>query len=106
ARKAEAQGIDAAASPQVENDAERALALQLLDFGPTLAAVGAAYEPHRLCAYLFSLAQAFTAFYDASPILPGADEQLRSGRLALARLTETVLVEGLDALGVNAPQQM
>ncbi|MDN5687661.1 MAG: arginine--tRNA ligase [Brachybacterium sp.] len=105
-RKAEAQGIVAAASPRVENDAERALALQLLDFGPTLAAVGAAYEPHRLCAYLFSLAQAFTAFYDASPILQGSDEELRSGRLALAQLTETVLVAGLDALGVNAPQQM
>ncbi|GAA1487766.1 arginine--tRNA ligase [Brachybacterium sacelli] len=105
-RKAEAQGIVAATAPRVENDAERALALQLLDFGPTLAQAGAAYEPHRLCAYLFSLAQAFTSFYDASPILKESDEGLRAGRLALAQLTEKVLVEGLDALGVNAPQQM
>ncbi|MGP9604044.1 arginine--tRNA ligase [Brachybacterium sp. AOP42-C2-15] len=105
-RKAAAQGITAAAAPQVENDAERALALALLEFGPTLAAVGAEFEPHRLCAYLFSLAQAFTSFYEASPILKESDEGIRAGRLALAQLTEQVLVDGLDALGVNAPQQM
>ena len=105
-RRAAAEGVTAAAAPLVANDAERALALQLLEFGPTLAAVGAEYEPHRLCAYLFSLAQAFTAFYDASPILKEADAEVRAGRLALAELTERVLVEGLDALGVNAPQQM
>ena len=105
-RKAEAQGITAAAAPRVENDAERALALALLEFGPTLEAVGAEYEPHRLCAYLFSLAQAFTSFYEASPILKESDAELRAGRLALAQLTERVLVEGLDALGVNAPEQM
>jgi arginyl-tRNA synthetase len=105
-RKAQAQGVTAAAAPLIVNDAERALALQLLEFGPTLAAVGADYEPHRLCAYLFSLAQAFTSFYEASPILKEADPEVRAGRLALAELTEQVLVEGLDALGVNAPQQM
>ena len=105
-RKAAAQGVAAAPAPHVENDAERALALQLLEFGPTLVSVGAEFEPHRLCAYLFSLAQAFTSFYEASPILKEADEQVRAGRLALAELTERVLVEGLDALGVNAPQQM
>jgi len=105
-RKAKAQGITASAAPRVENDAERALALALLEFGPTLVSAGAEYEPHRLCAYLFSLAQAFTSFYEASPILKEADEEVRSGRLTLAQLTERVLVEGLDALGVNAPQQM
>src|SRR5690625_3158856 len=61
-RKAAEQGIDATGTaPLVEADAERALALQLLEFGPTLSLVGAAYEPHRLCAYLFGLAQAFTS---------------------------------------------
>ena len=105
-RKAAAQGITAADAPLVAGDAERALALQLLQYGPTLASAGAEYEPHRLCAYLFSLAQAFTSFYEASPILKGDDAQVRAGRLALAELTERVLVDGLDALGVSAPQQM
>ncbi|MBB5832409.1 arginine--tRNA ligase [Brachybacterium aquaticum] len=106
-RKAAERGVSAdGVAPLVQNDAERALALQLLQFGPVLAEVGDAYEPHRLCAYLFALAQAFTSFYDASPILAAEDESVRAGRLALAQLTERVLVEGLDALGVHAPQQM
>ncbi len=105
-RRAAAEGVTAASAPHVVNDAERALALQLLEFGPTLAAAGAEFEPHRLCAYLFSLAQAFTSFYDASPILKEDDEAVRAGRLALAQLAERVLVDGLDALGVRAPQQM
>lgn len=105
-RKAAAQGLTAAAAPRVGNDAERALALALLEFGPTLTTVGAEFEPHRLCAYLFSLAQAFTSFYEASPILKESDEEIGASRLALAQLTERVLVEGLDALGVNAPEQM
>jgi arginyl-tRNA synthetase len=105
-RKAEAQGVTAADAPLVQNDAERTLALELLQFGPVLAQSGLTYEPHRLCAYLFSLAQAFTTFYEASPILKEPDAAVRGGRLALARLTERVLVEGLDALGVHTPQQM
>lgn len=106
-RRAAKQGVDATGvTPHVVNDAERALALQLLEFGPTLAQVGASYEPHRLCAYLFATAQAFTSFYEASPILKEEDPQVRVGRLALAQLTERVLVDGLAALGVNAPQQM
>ncbi|MCL6422577.1 arginine--tRNA ligase [Brachybacterium sp. JHP9] len=105
-RRAAAQGIAPASAPLVENAAERALALELLQFGPTLVQAGLQYEPHRLCAYLFSLAQAFTGFYEASPILKETDPEVRAGRLALAQLTEQVLVEGLAALGVNAPQQM
>ncbi|MBV7432829.1 arginine--tRNA ligase [Dermabacteraceae bacterium TAE3-ERU5] len=107
-RKADAAGIAAPADAQIRlsNDAERALALQLLQFGPTVAQVGQLLEPHRLCAYLFQTAQAFTAFYEASPIMKEADESVRASRLALARLTERVLVQGLALLGVNAPQQM
>ncbi|MDO5662101.1 MAG: arginine--tRNA ligase [Brachybacterium sp.] len=106
-RRAAAQGVTAdGVSPRVDNDAERTLALQLLEYGPTLAAVARQFEPHRLAAYLFSTAQAFTAFYDASPILKESDPQLRAGRLALAELTERVLADGLDALGIRAPDQM
>ena len=53
--------------------AERALALALLGFGAVVAQVGDSLEPHRLCAYLFELAQAFTAFYEQCPVLQAAD---------------------------------
>ena len=58
---------DAGADPEtftapiaVAEPAERALALHLLEFGDVVAAVGDTLEPHRLCAYLFELAQAFS----------------------------------------------
>ncbi|MGP9694752.1 arginine--tRNA ligase [Brachybacterium sp. AOP25-B2-12] len=105
-RRADEAGIPAGAAPQVVAPAERALALQLLEYGPTVLAVGAELEPHRLAGYLFATAQAFTAFYEACPILKEDDAEVRAGRLALARLTERVLVDGLSLLGVRAPQQM
>lgn len=105
-RRALEQGVATVAAPRVVDPAERALALQLLEFGPTVLATSRTLEPHRIAAYLFATAQAFTSFYEACPILKEADEDVRAGRLALASLTESVLVRGLSLLGVEAPARM
>lgn len=109
-RKAAGQGIDAEAiaqaTPRVVDPSERSLALQLLQFAPTVTEVGEEYVPHKLAAYLFDLAQGFMSFYESSPILKDCDAETRLGRLALAHLTERTLVQGLDLLGVQAPEQM
>jgi arginyl-tRNA synthetase len=85
---------------------ERALALILVDFGSIVAEVGASLEPHRLCGYLFDLAQALTAFYEHCPVLKAEDEATRSSRLALIAVTLRVLTQGLDLLGVRSPERM
>lgn len=85
---------------------ERALAVILLDFGSIVAEVGASLEPHRLCGYLFDLAQALTAFYEHCPVLKAEDEATRSSRLALIAVTLRVLTQGLDLLGVRSPERM
>ncbi|WP_029137946.1 arginine--tRNA ligase [Nakamurella lactea] len=90
----------------IAEPAERALALALLEFGPVLTQVGALLEPHRLCGYLFDLAQAFSAFYESCPVLKADDPAVRDSRLALCALTLRVLVQGLDLLGVQAPERM
>ena len=86
--------------------AERALALKLLDFGSVVAAVGETLEPHRLAAYLFDLAQTFTAFYEHCPVLKAQDAAVRDSRLALCALTLQVLQAGLSLLGIATPEQM
>lgn len=86
--------------------AERALALKLLDFGSVVAAVGETLEPHRLAAYLFDLAQTFTAFYEHCPVLKAQDAAVRNSRLALCALTLQVLQTGLSLLGIATPEQM
>jgi arginyl-tRNA synthetase len=85
---------------------ERALALALLGFGDVVVQVGDLLEPHRLCGYLFDLAQAFSAFYEGCPVLNAPDEATRGSRLALSRATLDVLETGLGLLGIEAPERM
>jgi arginyl-tRNA synthetase len=85
--------------------AERALALRLLGFGQAVHGVAAAAEPHKLAAFLFEVASAFTTFYEQCPVLT-AEPAVRDSRLALAALTLRVLETGLDLLGVPVPERM
>jgi arginyl-tRNA synthetase len=101
-------GLDprAAGGPVVLGEpSERALALKLLTLGEAVAAVAETLEPHRLCAYLFELATAFTDFYEACPVLQAA-EPTRASRLALCALTSRALELGLGLLGIQVPERM
>jgi arginyl-tRNA synthetase len=90
---------------QIRVDAERTLALALVEFGPVVSDVGDRLEPHRLCGYLFDLAQAFSVFYETCPVHK-AEPSTRESRLALCALTLRVLEKGLDLLGLEAPERM
>jgi arginyl-tRNA synthetase len=85
--------------------AERELALGLLALPEAFASSLAALQPHRLCTYLFDLAQRFTSFYDTCPVL-SSEGALRAERLALCDLTARTLRLGLSVLGIDAPEQM
>lgn len=91
---------------RVVQDAEKALALALLQYPSTVAAVAETLEPHRLCAYLFDLAGAFTRFYETCPVLNAESEQERHSRLRLADLTARVLTDGLESLGIPVLDRM
>jgi arginyl-tRNA synthetase len=101
-------GLDpgAAAGPiRVGEPAERALALRLLGLGRAVGEVVTAAEPHKLAAYLFEVASAFTTFYEQCPVLT-AEPAVRDSRLALAGLTLRVLETGLGLLGIPVPERM
>jgi arginyl-tRNA synthetase len=85
--------------------AERALALGVLGFPEAFNSSLETLSPHRLCGYLFDLAQRFTAFYENCPVL-NAPDALREERLALCDLTARTLALGLDLLGIEAPDRM
>jgi arginyl-tRNA synthetase len=107
-RRAEADGVDVsslAPAPEFQ-PAERRLALEILSFDGAVHGTEGSLQPHRLCTYLFDLASAFTDFYESCPILRAdTPEQLRS-RLLLADLTARILAQGLDLLGIAAPERM
>jgi arginyl-tRNA synthetase len=89
----------------LEVDQERHLALGLLAFPEAFEASLANLQPHRLCVYLFDLAQRLTAFYDACPVL-SSEGALREQRLALCDLAARTLSSGLSVLGIDAPEKM
>jgi arginyl-tRNA synthetase len=88
-----------------EGDLLRALG----EFGRVVAAGAELRAPHRVARYLEELAGTYHRFYDACRVLPMGDEQptpLTYARLALCEATRQVLANGLDLLGVSAPDRM
>ena len=104
-RRAEAENIGWGAVAVLEDPAEQTLALVLSRFGEVVDEVARALTPHKLCGYLYELAGAFSAFYEACPVLRSEGE-VRSSRLALAAATREVLAQGLHLLGIEAPDRM
>ncbi len=92
--------------PMLAEPQELALALQLLQFDSAVHDALDKFSPHRLCTYLFELAQAFTAFYEACPVLKEGFESTRASRLALCDLTARTLQQGLELLGIDSPERM
>lgn len=86
--------------------AERELAMLLDEFDEVVTAVVAELEPHRLSGFLFAVAQAFTEFYGACPVLKAPSDEIRDNRLALCKLTGRTLELGLDLLGIAAPERL
>jgi arginyl-tRNA synthetase len=86
--------------------AERALILALDEFGAVLADVAETLEPHRLCTYLYELAKAFSDFWQHCPVLKAGDAAQLGNRVALVRLTGRTLAQGLELLGIEAPQRL
>jgi arginyl-tRNA synthetase len=82
---------------------ERELILRLLQFDAAVQDTLDKYSPHKLCTYLFELAHAFTAFYEACPVLNSPEQ---SFRIQLCEQTSRVLAKGLDLLGIEAPERM
>lgn len=89
-----------------ENSYEKALMLQVLKFNDVFDAVYAETAPHKLCAYIYELANEFNKFYHETKILSEEDDQKRAGYIALLVLAKRVLETCIDLLGFEAPERM
>ncbi|MEO6137330.1 MAG: arginine--tRNA ligase [Luteimonas sp.] len=92
-------------SLDLENVATRDLLTELTRWPDVVAAAGEQLEPHHIPAYLHDMAQAFQSYYNDHQFLVD-DADLRDARLALAHATRQVLANGLELIGVNAPEAM
>ena len=94
---------------QLSHDRENELLGTLAEFPGVVAAAAAFREPHRVARYLEELAGVYHGFYADCRVLPMGEEAispLHSARANLCAATKQVLANGLDLLGVSAPERM
>ncbi len=104
-RKAAAQGL-VEGNIVLENADERALALKLAQIENAVFRAEADKEPSIIADYAYTLAQAFSGFYNTCPIMSAENKNLAAARLKLARLVRDALKLLLDLLGIEAPEVM
>ena len=93
----------------LSHEREGELLRALAEFPRVVATAAQLREPHRVARYLEETASAFHKFYDNCRVLPQGDEEatdLHRARLLLVAATRTVIANGLDLLGVSAPERM
>ncbi|GAA4748077.1 arginine--tRNA ligase [Gordonia alkaliphila] len=89
--------------------AEGELIRTLGDFGEVVSTAAELREPHRIPRYLESLAGSYHRFYAHCRVLPQGDEEatdVHSARLALCAATRQVLANGMELVGITAPERM
>lgn len=85
---------------------EKDLMMQLAGFKSTMESAGAELAPHKICAYIYDLANAFNRFYHETRILAEEDEKRKEGLIALLVLTKEIMETCIDVLGFSAPDRM
>ncbi len=102
-------GLDHFDPSQLTHDRENELLGTLAEFPGVVAAAAQFREPHRIARYLEELAGVYHGFYADCRVLPMGDEvisPIHSARANLCAATKQVLKNGLDLLGVSAPERM
>jgi len=90
----------------LDTAAERALALELVRFEEALDSMLVDFRPNQLTAYLFDLANCYSAFFESCPVLRAENDGVRRSRLLLCDLTARTLQKGLELLGINVLERM
>ena len=85
---------------------EKALMLALSSFAQTIEAAANELAPHKICAYIYALSNAFNGFYHDVRILSCPDEKKKESYINLCALTKRALEVCIDLLGFEAPEKM
>lgn len=87
-------------------DCEKALMLEVGKYNAVMKTAAMETAPHKICAYIYDLANVFNRFYHETKILAEEDEAKKAGYIALLTLTKEVLESCIDVLGFEAPERM
>ena len=98
--------LEHAAIEEAVNESEKSLMLELAKFNAVMETAYEEIAPHRICAYIYDMANAFNRFYHETKILTEEDAGKKAGWIALLMLTRDVLETCIDLLGFSAPERM
>ena len=106
-RYAEAGGnLDAGELLPASNGSEKNLMLQLSGFGSVIESAFEEKAPHKICAYIYEVSNAFNSFYHETKILSEENQAQKESYIRLLQLTKKVLETSIDLLGFEAPDKM
>lgn len=89
-----------------DSESEKALMLEVSRFHGMIASAFDELAPHKVCAYLYDLANAFNHFYHETKILAQEDDQRQAGYILLLQLCKGIMETCIDVLGFSAPERM
>lgn len=98
--------LEAAALKDSLSASQKDLMLAITKFTSMMEAAYEELAPHKVCAYIYDLANAFNRFYHETKILGQEDEEVKAGFIALLKLTLDVLETCIHVLGFEAPERM
>ena len=88
------------------SESEKALMLEISKFNSMMESAFTDTAPHKVCAYIYDLSNAFNHFYHETKILAEQDEMVQAGYICLLELTRRALEICIDVLGFEAPERM
>lgn len=106
--KYQAQGnsLDGLKVQEAHADCEKALMLEAAKYNDVIANAFQDLAPHKICAYIYDLANAFNRFYHETKILGEENAEKQKSYIALLKVTKDVLEGCIDVLGFEAPERM
>ena len=103
---AEGGSLDGLSLSGARGSSEKALMLELVKYNEVMETAFEELAPHKICAYIYDLANAFNHFYHETKILTEEDEEVKKSYIALLVLAKEVLEACIDVLGFEAPERM
>ena len=104
--KSQGGDLNSVSLQEVTNASEKALVMEMAKFNAMMETAFEEVAPHKVCAYIYDLANAFNKFYHETKILAEEDETKKSGYIALLVLCKDILEGCIDVLGFDAPERM
>ena len=98
--------LDAGEILPASNGSEKNLMLQLTGFGSMIESAFEEKAPHKICAYIYEVSNAFNSFYHETKILSEENQAQKESYIRILQLTRKVLETSIDLLGFEAPDKM